>query len=104
MVKRKLDGVEEGASVDQKICKSNATVRNLWKTWRLVPSGTRSYGRLAGRPAGWQNLVETWNFKSLLQIETLDFPLCLAEVLHCFSNLDAFIALFPCKHFYKVVL
>ena len=31
-----------------------------------------------------------------------DFPLCLAKVLHCFSNFNAFLVLFSGKHYYKV--
>ena len=53
MVKRKLDGAVDRSLADRKIRKSDATVRNLWKIWRPAPSGTRSYGRLAGRQAGW---------------------------------------------------
>ena len=54
MVKRKLDGAVDESSVDQKICKWDATVHNLCKIWRPTPSGTQSYGRLDGR----QNLGE----------------------------------------------
>ena len=54
MVKRKLDGAVDKSSADREIRKSDAIVRNLRKIWRPVPSGTRSYGRLAGR----QNLGE----------------------------------------------
>ena len=43
MDKRKLDG-----AVDKSSAQSDAIVHNLWKIWRPVPSGTRSYGRLAG--------------------------------------------------------
>ena len=32
------------------------------------------------------------------------FLLCLAKVLHCFNNFDAFLMLFSGKHFYKAVL
>ena len=49
MVKRKLDGAVDESSADREIRKSDAIVRNLWKIWRPVPSGTQSYGRLAGR-------------------------------------------------------
>ena len=70
MVKRKLDGAVDESSADRKIRKWDATVHNLWKIWRPAPSGTQSYGKLAGRQAGWlaslQNLGEAWNFKSLL--------------------------------------
>ena len=62
MVKRKLDGAVDESSTDQKIRKSDTTVHNLWKIWRPAPSGTQSYGRLAGQ----QNLGEAWNFKNLL--------------------------------------
>ena len=48
MVKRKLDGAVDGSSADQKIHKLDVTVRNLLKIWRPAPSGTWSYGRLAG--------------------------------------------------------
>ena len=44
------------SSVDQKICKSNAIVHNLWKIWRPVPTRTGSYGRQAGRQLGRRNL------------------------------------------------
>jgi len=61
-------------------------------------------GLLADRQSGRQNLGEAWNFKSLLQIEIFDFLLCLAKILHCFSNFNAFLTLSQGKHFYKVVL
>ena len=54
MVKRKLDGAVDESSVDRKIRKSDTTVSNLRKIWRPAPSGTKSYGRLAGRPSIWQ--------------------------------------------------
>ena len=65
MANRKLDGAVDKSSANQKIRKLDATVHNLWKIWRPAPSGTRSYGRLAG----WQNLGKAWNFKSLLCIK-----------------------------------
>ena len=49
MVKRKINGAVDGSSVDRKIRKSDAIVRNLWKIWRPAPSGTQSYGRLADK-------------------------------------------------------
>ena len=63
MVIRKLDGAVDKSSVDQEIFKSSVIVHYLWKIWRPVivhylwkiwrsaPSGTRSYGRQAGRQA-----------------------------------------------------
>ena len=46
-----------------------------------------------GLTAGWQydrrNLGEARDFQCLLQIEIFDFSLCLAKVLHYFSNFDA---------------
>jgi len=33
--------------------------------------------------------IKAWYFKSLLQIEIFDFPLCLPKVLHYFNNFDA---------------
>ena len=50
MVKRKLDGAVDESLADRKIRKWDATVHNLWKIWRLAPSGTQSYGRQAGWP------------------------------------------------------
>ena len=50
MIKRKLDGA------DWKIRKLDATVHDLWKIWKPTPSGTWSYGRQAGKQAGWWNL------------------------------------------------
>ena len=47
----RLDDAVGKFSVDQEICKSNMIVHNLWKIWRLAPSGTRSYGRQAGSQA-----------------------------------------------------
>ena len=98
MVKRKLDGAVDKSSADWEIRKSDAIVRNLWKIWRPVPGGTRSYGRLAGWLAGWQfgrrNLGEAKDFQCLLQIEIFDFSLCLAKVLHYFNNFDALQTLF----------
>ena len=52
MVKRKLDGTVNESSADQKTCKSDAAVRNLWKIWRPVPTAVEpglTAGRLAGR-------------------------------------------------------
>ena len=50
MVKRQLDGAVDESSAEQEIRKSNAIVHiNLWIIWRPTPSGTGSYGRLAGR-------------------------------------------------------
>ena len=46
------NGPVDISSADRKIRKSDATLRNLLKIWRPAPSGTRSYGRLAGRQAG----------------------------------------------------
>ena len=90
-IKRKLDGAVDESSVDQDFRKLGTTVHKLWKIWRPARSGTGSYGRQSGSPAGQQfgrrTLGEAWIFKSLLKIRMLDFPLCLAEVLHCFSNL-----------------
>ena len=59
MVERKLHGAVDKSSADWEIQKSEAIVHNLWKIWRPVPSGTRSYGRLAGRLADeiWASLV-----------------------------------------------
>ena len=51
MIKRKLDGAVDESSADQDFRKPGATVHNLGKIWRPTPSGTRSYGRQAGRPA-----------------------------------------------------
>ena len=104
MVKRKLDGAVDEFSADWEIRKSGATVHKLWKIWRPVPSGTRSYGKLAGWLAGRQNLGEVWDFKCLLQIEIFDFLLCLTKVLHYFNNFDVLQTLFSGKYCYKVVL
>ena len=52
-VKRKLDSAVNESSVDCEIRKSDVTVHKLCKIWRPVPSGTRSYGRLADSLAGW---------------------------------------------------
>ena len=52
-----------------------------------------------GFTAGWQTKFEP-GLKFQKFIEIFYFLLCLAKVLHCFSNFDAFSG----KHFYKVVL
>ena len=108
MVKRKLDGAVDKSSADWEIRKSDAIVHNLWKIWRPVPSGTRSYGRLAGWLAGWQfgrrNLGKARDFQCLLHIEIFDFSLCLAKVLHYFNNFDALQTFFKDKYCYKAVL
>ena len=59
-----------------------------------------------GLTAGWL-ADEIWARLEILKLavdRNIQFPLYLAEVLHFFSNFGAFIMLFPCKHFYKVVL
>ena len=94
MVKRKLDGAVDKSSADCEIRKSDAIVHNLWKIWRPVPSGTRSYGRQAGWQFGRRNLGEARDFQCLLQIEIFDFSLCLAKVPHYFNNFDALQTLF----------
>ena len=66
MVKRKLNGAVDESSADRKIYKSDVTVHNLRKIWRPAPSGTGSYGRLAVRPSGRQNLGKARKFKALL--------------------------------------
>jgi len=104
MVKRKLHGAVDKSSADWEIRKSDAIVHNLWKICRPVPSGTRSYGRLAGWQAGRRNLGEASDFQCLLQIEIFNFSLCLAKVLHHFNNFDALQTLFKDKYCYKVVL
>ena len=38
VAKRKLDGAVDVLSADQKIHKSNVTVHNLWKIWKLAPT------------------------------------------------------------------
>ena len=53
MVKRKLDGEVNESSLDQEICKSDATVHNFW--WP-APSGTGSHSWQAGSPAVWARL------------------------------------------------
>ena len=50
MVKIKLDGAVDKSSVDQEICKSDATVNNLRKIWMPAPSRARSYGKQPGSP------------------------------------------------------
>ena len=47
--KRKLDGAVDESSAYLGIRKSDAIVHNLWKIWRPVPSGTRSYSRMADK-------------------------------------------------------
>ena len=42
--------------------------------------------------------------KLAVYIEMFNFLLCLAKVLHCFSNFDAFLMLFSGKPLCKVVL
>ena len=59
--------------------------------------------RLAGRLAGSLADKILARFK-ILKACLFDFPLCLVKVLHCFSNFDVLIMLYPGKHFYKVVL
>ena len=54
IVKRKLDGAVDESSADREICKSDVIVHNLYQIWRPAPSGTASYGRLAGRQSIWQ--------------------------------------------------
>ena len=99
-VKRKLDGIVDESSADWEIWKSDATEHELWKIWMPVPSRTQSYDRLASR----KNLGKAWYFKSLLQIEIFDFPLCLPKVLHYFNNFDALLMFFSGKYCYKFVL
>ena len=96
MVKRKQDGAVDRFSAD----------RNFVIWTRLYASCEKSGGLhlaepslTAGRQAGWL-VAEIW---ARLEILKVNFPLCLAEVLHYFSNFDAFIMLFPGKHFYKVL-
>ena len=62
-----------------------------------------------GLTVGWQAgrlTDEIWARFEILKAScrSKNFLLCLANVLYCFSNFDAFITLFPGKHFYKVVL
>ena len=51
MVKRKLDGAVDESSADRDFCKPYITSE---RSGMPALSGTGSYGRQAGRPAGWQ--------------------------------------------------
>ena len=48
MANGKLGDAVDESSADQKVHKLDAIVHNLQKIWRPAPSGTGSYGRLAG--------------------------------------------------------
>ena len=68
MVKRKLDAAVDESSANQKICKFDATVHNLWKNGGLHLAEP-------GLMAGWlTNLGKAWNFKSLPRIKIFNFP------------------------------
>ena len=59
-------------------------------------------GRQAGRQSGIRDLGEVRNFKRLLQIEIVDFPLYLAKVLHCLSKFNTFLTTISLEgHFIK---
>ena len=73
---------------------------------RLYITCEKSRGLHLAEPsltAGWL-ADEIEILKACCRSKNSDFPLCLANVLDCFSNFDAFVTLFPGKHFYKVVL
>ena len=60
-------------------------------------------GFTAGGQAGWlMKFGRGLKFQKLAVDQNI--PFSAFKVVHCFSNFDAFIMLFPGKHFYKVVL
>ena len=96
VVKRKLGGTVDESSADKEIRKSNVAVHNFLKIWRPAPSGNGSYGRPSLHPADkiWARLGI---FKACCK-SIFNFLLCLAKVLHCFSNFDALLTLFSGKY------
>ena len=47
---------------------------------------------------------EIWARFQMLKACNIQFPLCLAKLLHCFSKFNAFPKLFSGKHYHKVAL
>ena len=68
-------------------------------------SGTRSYGRQAGRwqAGGRRNTGEFGNFQKSLYIERFDFLLRLTKVQHHYSSRNAFQVFFRVKSIVKLV-
>ena len=91
------------SAADHKIRKSNGLYITYEKSGGLylVEPGLWQAGWLAGKI--WVRLEI---LKACHRSKSFDFPLCLAKVLHCFSNFDAFLMLFQAntstRLFYKV--